>query len=342
MTQLSLVAKTVHERRFRTTKTTVWKVSRHKARSFLFALVFGLVLALLPIDAFKDRVTYLQWAVNSWDILTRFWSRGVVTTLANEPLWFLLNAVLGVFFSAEVVVRLLIAIPASVVAYVMLREGRAENTWLVVFFLLSPWVIEKHVLHLRQAVAIAVFLVAWYSQNRWRWFGLLVTPFIHSSFTFVVGLVILDYWIRRARISPTISVMAYIHIAIAMGLSMQYLASLLGARQALVGYFSMGDVSGMGFIFWSAILGLYILEGKGFATRHGLALSAIILFLVLYFFTNRNARIFQNLYVLVLLAGLELSGWRRLVFVAAMGFYVITSWILSALKPGFGFLALPG
>src|SRR5690606_36344250 len=118
----------------------------------LLGAAYGLILASLPLYAFKDRANYADHIVRAAEIFNEFLSKGVLSAVFNEPLWWWLNHALFSLFGFEVTFRLIIALPAAIVAYRMLQQNKGALVWSLVF-LLAPQVLKNHVVHLRQGVA---------------------------------------------------------------------------------------------------------------------------------------------------------------------------------------------
>jgi len=299
--------------------------------------MYGAILAALPVDIFVDRVNYLNYASDSAVILIRNFSGGPVSVLTNEPLFLLINIGLSSFLSAEDVVRFLIFLSATVVARFVLSRDHRQFVWLL-FFLLMPQVIKNHISHLRQGVAIAVFLVGWSTRSPpLRWVLLAMTPFIHMSFIFVIGLLVMTKIVERLRFDVDIRMVIFVLMSLGLGLSMGWLAQVSGARQAETYAFDAGAVSGLGFIFWLFALMLFVLQGRTYIQRNTFALSALVLYLATYFLVEVTARIFESMVIFVLLSGLMLTKWRRIAFLSAMLFFTCLSYVLRLNQPWLGF-----
>lgn len=305
--------------------------------ALLVAIAYGMVLASLPVDEFKDRANYLVYAQDSANILKGRIAAGWLPTLANEPLWLLLNGVLGAVFTPEGIVRLMILVPASAVAWCVLRTRPRDFGWLLLFLFL-PQVIKNHVIHLRQGVAVAVFLLAWSMRpSGLRALLFLCTPLIHASFFFVLGLMALGVLASRLRLAADARILLFVLAGVSVGLLLSWVADFLGARQSETYLFNAADVSGLGFIFWLAILLLFFLQGSDYLRRHGLAVGAVIFYLVTYFQIEVTARIFESTLVVVLLAGLSLDSWRRPVFLFGVSAYGLLYWVARLEQHLFGF-----
>jgi hypothetical protein len=287
----------------------------YRLLSLMLAITYGGFLASLPLKVFSDRTSYLNYAAYSWDILNQNWSHSPLVALANEPLWLLINSCLAYFLPVELTLRVIIFVPAAVVAWIVLQQSPRKFVWLVLI-LLFPAVIRNHITALREGMALAVFLLGWFSKSKpLRWLAMGCAPFIHSSFFFVLGLLGLARMALKLHLGPDLRTLLFAATGIFMGLLVGRLSSLLGARQASEYNFTMAEnASGLGFIFWALVLVVMCLQGRCYMRLHAFELGTILFYLSTYFFIEISARIFESSLLLVLLAGLQLTGWRRAVF----------------------------
>lgn len=327
-----------------TTPASVISVHRSRGEagrllSLALAVMYAGFLASLPLDVFKDRGNYLTYALAAPLILERYISGGLLTVLANEPVWLLLNSFLGVFFPPEIVVRLLIFFPAAIVARLIIQHRRGWIGW-ALLFLFFPAVIKNHIIHLRQGVAIALFLLGWYARRRrWRWMLWLLTPFIHAAFFFVLAIYALVYMARILHLAADLRTFAILCSAIALSLSLPWWASITGARQAFEYNLREVTVSGRGFLFWLFILTIFFSQGRLFLRRHSFEVAMLVFYLGTYFLGAISARIYESALPLVLLSGLYLEKRRRIIFLAGIAGLMILDYVLRLGQPwlGWGF-----
>ena len=304
--------------------------------AFLLALTYATVLASLPLDAFNDRDNYLRYAAHSWAILKWYWSQGSVALLANEPLWLVINVSLSSVLSPEWTVRTVIFLPAFTVAWLVLRQDARHFIWLIVFLLMAQ-VIKNHIIHLRQGVAIAIFLCSWLSTRfRTRSLVMVIAAFVHGSFFFLLALYAIIHLARRMRLNPDIQFLIAACAGVAVGLGVGFLASFLGARQAAYYDFTLADVSGLGFIFWAFILLIMLLEGTKYKKDYNYHISVVVFYLSTYFMLEVTARIFESALIPILLAGLSLSNWRRKVFLTMVCAYAVLQYHMRMQAPWLG------
>ena len=87
----------------------------------------------MPFTLFLDRDNYLNYADYPLIILARYAALGPVPVLANEPVWLLFNAALGLLFDPEVIVRLTIFLGAFFLSYRLLCADARNGFWLMLF-----------------------------------------------------------------------------------------------------------------------------------------------------------------------------------------------------------------
>ncbi len=311
-------------------------INKYRIAIFLLSVLYASVLAWLPVDVFKDRVNYLIYAEQSFGILMRYLETGFLPVIANEPIWLLMNAFLGLMLPPELTVRVIIFVPALMVSYYVLCTDPRKFFWLllIIFF---PSVIKNHIIHLRQGVAIAIFLAAWFTKNRYlRLFLYTLTPFIHASFFFVIGLLVLTKIVKRLRFAADLRTLTFLVFSLVVGSGLGWIAALLGARQATEYQFTVTNVSGFGFVLWCVMFLILSMEGKAFIRTHSFELGAIVFYLGTYFLIEVTARIFESAMIPVLLAGLQLSGWRRQSFQALLVFYTVFDYVQRLGVPWLG------
>lgn len=310
----------------------------YKAGIFLLAAIYAAVLASTPMEGIADRANYLEMASVSPVIFLRFFAEGYLAVFTNEPLWLAINSFLNLFFSDEVVVRILIFIPAFVVAYKVLLYKPGSFIFLLLI-LFAPQVIKNFILHLRQGVAIALFVYAWFCRARYVKLSLIaMTPLIHSSFFFVIVLLVATEFLKRMRFGADLRLMVYTAMGLTLGFAIGGLSQALGARQATNDTMNTDSgASGLAFIYWSIILLLFVLQGKKYIKEYCYAISSILLYLTMYFLTPIAGRVFESSVVFVFLAGLSLTGWRKLGFIAAFCLFTLFMLASMAQQPMFGF-----
>lgn len=308
----------------------------YKFAIIIIGALYAFLLSIVPMAGIADRANYIEMANSSPLILLRFITDGYLSFLTNEPLWFALNSLLGLFFQAETVVRIFIFFSAFMLAYRVLAY-KPSYFIILLLILIAPQVIKNFVIHIRQGVAIAFFVWGWFSQSRYVKYGfILAAPLIHSSFFIVITLLLVTLFLQRTKIGVDLRLVIYIILGVLITLLIGGLSQVLGARQA--GEVpTVSNVSGVAFLYWSLLLCLFLCQGKRFVREYSFALSAIFLYLAMYFLTPLAGRVFESSVVIILLSALSLTGWRKFVFIAVFCLFTLLSLISHIQQPMFGF-----
>lgn len=302
-----------------------------------FSVCYGLSLASLPFELFKDWLNYLAYAEISSGRLRMLWDRGGLAFFANEPVWLLLNALLYQLLSADSVARLFVFIPAAVVAWIVLNKSRGHLI-LGLLILLLPLVMKNHLTHIRQGVAVAFFLVGYFSEKKYMyWSFILITPFIHASFFFIILVLFVSGLLSREKMFIDVRIIFFTILGVAVSLSLSWVSGMLGARQANEYEFTAAQVSGLGFVFWLIIIFLMLGEGQAYLRKYAFEISMIIFYLSTYFLVEVTGRIFESSLLLVLFAGFSMTGLRRLCFIGAVFLLGVQQWFVRSSEPLMGF-----
>lgn len=299
----------------------------YKVFIIFFSLCYGYFLAGLSIDAFMDRDNYLKYVEDGELLLFANASQGILKIISNEPLWLLLNNILYIILGTpEKVLRCYIFVFSTLFSYAVLSKGPKNYFWLILF-LFVPQVLKNYVIHLRQGVAIAIFLIGFNMRpSHMKNIVLCSTPFIHASFFFVI----LFYFVNK--IFSIISENKVIKISLAVSFSaflvgsLSFLSRVVGARQADEYDFSASlAVSGVGFVFWFLILVFMLMENRFFFKKYFFEIFSLIFYLIAYYFVEVSGRIFESVIILVLISCLNLSGYRKLFFnILILTFFLIS------------------
>jgi len=302
------------------------------------ALGYAIPLSLIPHEGIIDRGNYLAMAQSGPLILAGFLGEGIGAFLANEPVWFLINAVLGLFFEAEAAVAGLILVSATLAVYSVLRQSR-RDLLIVVGFVLINGFLKNYVIHLRQGLAIAIFLAGYYSKrSSVRYFSCTLAAFTHSSFFFILALMIIRDVGNWMRLDPAIRLAGIGIFGLMLGALLPLVAGAVGARQAEEYEFTSAAISGIAFVFWSMMLVVLLSEGPKYIRENLLPLGGVIFYLSTYFFIEVTGRIFESILIVILISGLDLTGWRRSVFILAIFVFAGYQWLAASSRPLAGFM----
>lgn len=311
------------------------ETSSHVRRSappffLLLALIYGLILASLPIDQFVDRDNYLNYAENSSLIFSLGVSNGPLFVLFNEPLWLLLNIALGLIFSPENVLRLIIFVSASVFAFRFSRILRA-SLLLLIFFILAPQILKNYITHLRQGVAIAFFIAGW-SLVGWRRIALFVCACtIHSSFFFIVALwvackFLTNYRLGGRRISGGFILLAISALVILGAVILPLAIGFTGARQSEVYADGLTEGSGLSFVFWSLMMAGMLTQRRDWIEHNAFSVAIVAFYVATYFVLPFAARIFESGLPFVVAAVFLMRGALGVIAVTLTICYFLIQW----------------
>lgn len=284
----------------------------------LVALIYASTLATLPIDDFHDRENYFLYATKSFAI-AEIYSVSYIRYLTNEPLWLFMNYTLYELVDSETIVRLFIFAPAFICAYLIGSKGRCPPLLLVVA-LLFPGIMQNYIVHIRQGVAISIFLIGFMSDNhRVRYLMFALAPFVHSAFFVISGVFVLALLLRRI---PSLN--AYHRFGI-ISIVLMILAALLNNLMTAADLRQVDEYqglsveySGLGFMFWLFIFGLFIREGRQFLDRNMAQLAILLFYLIIYFLAPFAARLLECILIPLYISGLSLSPERKPLFIGAI------------------------
>lgn len=301
-----------------------------------FALVYASVLASFPLEVFKDRQNYLNYATYSDLILLGMFQRGWLSMLANEPVWLLTNIGLARVFTPDMSVRFVIFISAFLTSFILIRQNWKHSIWMI-FFLLGPQVLKNYTIHLRQGLALSAFLIGYYSENRWvRLAFMAAAGFIHSSFLIISAIGLLAWSAGKIRLSLHWRLAFFLLCFLLIGLTIEVMASGLGARQG-ERYLDVDlNVSGLALIFWFAVLVIFVSRGSAFVKANLFAVSILCFYVATYFLSPISGRVFESGMLFVLIAGTKLQGRYRQAFYLIIVIYTAISYAQRVGEPWLG------
>ncbi|BBR38831.1 hypothetical protein WP3W19E03_13560 [Aeromonas veronii] len=304
--------------------------------AFILALFYSAALVyIIPMEGILDRSNYLVYASSSDVIFARYFVNGLLSVLTNEPVWLFLNVTLSKYLTSEQVVYTFILVSSFISSYLILKVS-PKYFFILLLFLFVPQVISKYVVHLRQGLAISIFLIGWNINNKWRLLFYILAPLIHSSFFIVLLLLVYTEVLLKLKLANDLRSIAVLILGLAVGLGLGFITSILGARQANEYAFASVSVSGLAFVFWFCILTLFWLQGRHFLKQHSFAISGLIFYLSTYFFIEVTGRVFESIIIIVLISSVGLTQWRRSIFIFLLLCFVILSWTLRIEQPWLG------
>lgn len=312
------------------------KVSNLKKSIYLlFALIISILL-IMPQDITwaKDRENYLVYAHSSLVILLRYINEGLFSVFSNEPLFLMINIVLGEIFSPEALIKIIIFCSTLLVLYSMGYLTKF-NFLVIILFLLLPQVIKNHIIHLRQGTALAVYLLGFVPLFGKRRMTLrLLACFIHSSVLFLFFFEIMEKILKYFKLSFASRLLIATIFLIGFIQSIPFLAMVMQDRRAQEYSFSMAaDASGMGIIIWACIAFLFIMVIDKKELYHVVACYGLIFYISSYFFLDFGARVFENIIPLLIIGILNLKDkYAKFLLVGVLILFGLLNWITSGLS----------
>lgn len=290
----------------------------------IFSILMALFLALRPVPWATDDINYLDYVNYSGELLVNILNKPL-GLFVDEPLWLLLNAGLGLVFENEMAFRIIIFLSS----YIALRSlGLLSNNSLLTLFLfiIVGEILAKYILHIRQGLAISLFLLGLAKEGKKGTFIRMLTPFIHTSFWIVVFYEIFERILKKMNVSITKRILLFSFLNMAVILLLPFLATLMNDRRVELYSFTMAsDASGNGFIFWIVLGICYFLFVKkdhlGILGCYG-----IIFYLESYFFLEFSARILENFLPIIVICIINSKKERRVPLLIGLLIYGALGW----------------
>lgn len=305
----------------------------------LLSVIYALFLSGLSIDGFVDRDNYLVYAERSNDIFVWYQEAGLKEIFFNEPIWLIINIIFYKFLTVEFVLRAIIFFASFFLSFLVLynNKGGVFGFIFLIFLLLLPQVLKNNIIHLRQGLAISIFLIGWFSGNKYfRYLFILMTPFIHASFFFLVLFFLMDRLYVKFLFSPGLRASFSLFFGVFLGVFGMSVAIAAGARQGSEYEGYSLEVSGLGFMFWLVVAALFLDRGWCFLRNNSFQFSILAFYLTTYFFLPVTARVFESGMILVLISCFSMHTWRKAAFLSIFIFYFCFQWYQRIGLPGFG------
>ena len=314
-------------------KITDFELSFDKAlskKSTYLVIVFlvAISLASRPIPWAKDALNYLNYVVYS-DVLldntiTKSFSNPLFF-LVNEPFWLFINHLLGSIVQPEMVLRIVIFFSTFLV---LLSLGKLTNysLWTVFFFFIVSQILKNHITHLRQGLALGIFLFGLVIKGRTGLVLRMLSPFVHTSFWFMLFLEFFEQVARKIRLSISVKLLLFAVLTFAIILSLPFIVEIFGDRRFSEYEFRMAQsASFLGFMWW-IVLGTLFFLGTRKNKISTLSTYGIVFYLVSYFFLDFGARLFENVVPLILAVMLTSTKEFKFVFGMLMLLYGALGW----------------
>ena len=309
--------------------------------SLAFSLTYAYILAGLPIDGFIDRDNYLNYVANSGLIFFGNLSQGLFSFLLNEPIWLFINMVLNFLFDPEFALRIIIFTSSFAFSFYMLRARRGDlfYVFFAIVICLLPQVMKNYVIHLRQGVAIAFVAFMMFSATGLaRRIYIVFAPFVHSSYFFLLPNIFIS-WIVNEKLklgkNSFSFFLFYFLIACFIVLVFVNVLSFTSARQVeTLEQVSGESRSGMAVLFWAVVFYLFVSSGDEFRRNNFFSIASIAIYIMLYFFFDPIARVFESSLPFIFFSGYELKSKRRWVFFSMVFVLFCFQWLIPLMSGG--------
>ncbi len=277
---------------------------------------------------FLDRTYYLEYASSSGFILiNNYLSGGTLSVLFNEPLWLLINIALSLSFQPEQIVRIIILFSSVLFSYALAKKLGVKNFLLILLILLFPQILQNYITHLRQGLALAVFMYGILNTKRVKLYTL-VAALIHSAFYFILVFQLIEIILVKMRLNFHLKVMAYFISSVFLIIVVDSVASLIGDRRG--GQYSSEDiqVSGLGWIFWLLFFFLLLIRSYPLFKKPNGALPIFIFYLTSYFSLAFVSRIFEAMLPYIFTGLKDLKPIYYYLLFGLLFFFCVAQWVL--------------
>ena len=252
-----------------------------------------------------DRVNYLNYARESYEILEFLLNGNIYYFFINEPAWLVVNIILSYFFDIQYVPLAIGLITYLLsVNYVLKKVNKRYILFILVLFLM-PQIYKSFLVHLRQGLAIAVYLSAFLVENRRNKYSLIMcSGLIHNSFIPIL-LIHITYQYFLKKYSTRLIIGFTFTVSIIIGLYLFEIISLFGFRQHNNYDNIKYSVSGLGFIFWGLILFVFLLSNRITLRKNLICIVPLCIYLSFYYINPLSARFLES-YLIIIISSITL------------------------------------
>lgn len=311
-------------------------MQRYYNKFFFMFLIFYLFVVLVAIpntELTSDRLSYFSSIANAGDKIdnTNFLSLSIIF---QEPLYLITVYTLSIFFSVESVALILVG-TSSLLSLSAIFRAKPELLPLIMLIFLLPQFMGKYIVHIRQGVAIALFLTSYFYFNKSLLKSCFIAGLMHISFFIVLPiLLIMKLTPKGKNASFIISIFLAIFSLFLFSQDLFIeLAFYLDLRQAKNYSFVSENVSGLGFMYWIAIYTVFFFQKNAYESRT-FSMNIIGLYCASYFFINFLSRLLESFLPLIFI---ELKFLNTYICYLALIFYLLISWQGRLQLPLYGF-----
>ena len=272
------------------------------AAYWLFSTFLGLFyvyfLSLMPNEWFRDRDSYLIYAIDAESIIMRYNEANIL--LFNEPIFLYTNVFLQKIIDYECIPHLFVFFTTTI--FVFFLAYRSKNLFVfllgIVLSLFLPYMIQSELVALRQGVATSIFILAFFFIKSEKKVAaiLFLCALIHSVFFLFFLIWILNfYFFKDFKIETKL----FFNFLVMFIFSFLFLvvAQALGLRQGLE-YQQAMEVQRSGgafLLFFGVAIYLYLYGDKNDKRLYEFTLIGLVIFLTTYFLTPIAGRFFNTI-----------------------------------------------
>lgn len=303
------------------------------ATFFALAITFIDFFLLINFTDIGDRINYLTFADNIDSYFVNLYSNSLLTLFRQEPFWSLVFYLLNwIGLSSIASIRLIIFISSFIAFFIMIDKNRIP-LYALIFIIFFDWFIGNYVNALRMAFATSIFLFSWFYlkgiKQKIIW---ALTPLVHYSFFILLGLVWLESYFKKIKLSVDISVAITFIAGVSFGLLVFIAATFLGfgnlsdRYSEFEGIFSLS----LGPIFFLFILIIFLLQDNEFKQKNLFSIMVITFYIASVIFFPPISRILISSILLVLISGFSIKSYYKFLFIIMIFMY--TSYFLVSGK----------
>lgn len=290
----------------------------------------------------KDRQNYLNYFFVHESLLESLLQGNFLSIVTSEPVFTLLWVSLSHVTDTELSALKVLIFSSSLVASFVILERRGVPFFWKALILVFPWFLVNYIMTLRQGVAIAVLLYAhFYLAGRWRWVLYAITPLIHYSFFLVLVVLILANVLKAGKVTNSVRLLSLNIFAILSSILVLSIVSgwvlipIKELESLSLGYAEKISLNlGFGFLYSGVVLILMLTSERDFIKNNLISIIAITIYLYGVIFFPPISRFLQIFSPLIVLAGLQLTGYRLLSFKGLLVLHVIYFFVISIYAGG--------
>lgn len=267
----------------------VWPVNS------LIAVIYGLILASLPNDWFRDRDNYIIYAKNLDVVFDRY---DYLSFFFNEPLFILYNKLLSNFASPEIIPKLGVFFISSTIVYFILKYSKNWLAAVIGLFLLFfvSYTFHLQLVAIRQGVATALLLwvVHFYGNKNIFYVFCFLLSFFHISFIVISFLLLFDLLLEKLIKDLKIRMLLFLFVIFCSSLILLNVASFLGVRQASSDHLTTNNFGHGGFLLFLFVGFFFWLRGLNNVYRNvfgKISFLGVLVYLGFYYTIPISGRI---------------------------------------------------